>query len=148
EVELGCPVRRETSGELSPALIHDARGAITIARGEQLAWNVGEVFAVFRETQTADQFQIDGEIIIGFSESCIGVEHIRILAQKIVVAFVVETANRIGIDIRTCRSWRAGAQNGICVLISSPAILRTKTFMIVRNAIYPGQVAIRICVSR
>ena len=73
---------------------------------------------VVRPAQTAGQFQILRDVVIGLTEARIGIQHIGILAQEIIVAFIVEAGERIGIDIGACIVTR-GRPNLIGVLEGS-----------------------------
>ena len=54
---------------------------------------------VFGPAQARRQFQIAEDIVVRFAERGIGIQHIGIFAQKIIVSIVVEMGNRIWIDI-------------------------------------------------
>ena len=55
---------------------------------------------VLRPADAAGQFQVGRDIVIGLTESGIGIQDIGILAQKIIVPLIVEAAERIGVDIK------------------------------------------------
>ena len=59
------------------------------------------MLAVIGPAQTRRQLQIFQDIVIGFAETSIGIKRVRILAEEIIVSFIVELRKRIGIDIDT-----------------------------------------------
>ena len=65
------------------------------------------MFLVFRPPQTRRQFQVAEHIVIAFAERGIGLQQIGILAQKVIVAVVVEVRNRIRINISAGDGWFA-----------------------------------------
>ena len=80
-------------------LVHHVRDGIAIALRDDLAWNVDEVLLVFRPAQATRQLKIACDIVIGLTEPRIGIQRIRVLAEKIIVAIIIETGERIGVDI-------------------------------------------------
>ena len=55
------------------------------------------MFLVIRPAQTAGQLQVGCDIVIDFAEGRIGIERVWILTQEIIVTFIVEDGDRIGV---------------------------------------------------
>ena len=78
---------------------------------------------VVRPPQAADQLQIVRQAVIRLAERRIGVQHIRILAQKIIVPIIVETGKRIGIDIAAANLGRS-AKVVVLIAMMATALVR------------------------
>lgn len=88
------------------------------------------MFLVVGETQSCGQFEIGLNVVISLAETGIGVERIRILAQEIIVPFIVQPRDRIGIDIlRRLGGNTVDIRN---ILLIGPAIVQA--IKIVRDA--------------
>src|SRR6185437_15156679 len=98
KTKLWRPICCEPTGELIPLLIHCTRAGVAITVDQYLAWNVGKVLAVLSPTQSTYQLQLRNNLIIGFAKSGIGIEHIGVLAQKIVMAFIIQTSYWIVVE--------------------------------------------------
>ena len=61
------------------------------------------MFLIVGPAQAAREFQIRRDVVIGFTETGIGIQHIGILAQEVIVTFIVEAADRVGIDVELAR---------------------------------------------
>ena len=61
---------------------------------------------IVRPAQSAGQFQIGRDIVIGLAKTGIGIQHIRILAEEIIVTLIVQLRDRIGIDIAAAAASR------------------------------------------
>ena len=82
---------------------------------------------VFCPTQAACQLQIAGDGIIGLTKARIGIQLIRILAQKIIVAFIVEAGDRIRINIHAVLIRLPAAAYRICILKSGGSSMTKQT---------------------
>ena len=51
---------------------------------------------IFGQAQAADEFQLIEDVVIDLAERRIGIEHIGILAEKIIVTLIVEARGRFG----------------------------------------------------
>ena len=63
---------------------------------DKLAGNIDEMLLIFGPAQAGRQFQIGEDIVIGLAERGIGIERIGILAEKIIVTFIVELVSGLG----------------------------------------------------
>ncbi len=80
-------------------------------------------------------------VIIALAKGRIGIERVGILTQEIVVAIVVEAADRIGIDIDACTYRRLSAAE--CRISVSKPALRFQTFVLVGHPGNPLRISVR-----
>jgi len=124
EIQFGCPVDGGTARELLPLLVHHTGNGVTIARHEEFAGNIGEMFLVVGPAQTGGQLKIFYDIVIDLAETGIGVQCVGILAEEIIVTFIVEVRNRVWVDIvaaentlRYCRIWGPETANQTILIV-------------------------------
>src|SRR6185437_6144237 len=101
ECELGSPVDDSATGELIPLLVDNASDRIAPPTRYQPAWYLDEMLAILSPTQTCNDFEFRGYAVIGFPKCRIGIQHIGVLAQKIIMAVVIDLGKRIWINIAT-----------------------------------------------
>ncbi len=77
---------------------------------------------IFRPAQAGGQFQVLQNVVIALAERGIGIEDVRILAEKIVVTVAVQARNRIGVHIGAGVDFRlATAQRWVLIFESAVA---------------------------
>ena len=117
EIELRRPVQHGAARQLGPIAgsRHRVIG-IAIALRDDFARNIDEMFLVDRSSADRPSASDPGDIVIGLAEPRIGIQRIGILAQEIIVSFVVEAVIGIGIDINAGLKRFAAAHDGIEIL--------------------------------